>query len=397
MYMNVEKIVEHLDHHSEEFGEDPWAVYGYLRKNCPVKWSDQYGGFWLLTRYEDVQTVAKDDVRFSSADGVTIPIAPQSPMIPIETDPPISLAFRRLLLPLFSQSVIEGIEPAIRKIANSLIDEVMDAGHLDFMDDFGGPIPAIITLRMVGIPEEEWRRFADPVHRAIFKQGFRENPSEEAANQEAFLWIISRSMELVNERRADPTDDIISRLVTGEIEGRSLTDDEIMRILLLIYAGGLDTTTMAIGNALAYLDRHPDRRQQLIENPGLMETAIEEFLRFEAPQQMLARTAKEDVVVGGQEIRAGERLQVCWASANRDPEAFENPDELDFARLPNRHATFGLGAHRCLGSTLARAEFRIALETVLERIPDYKIDWENAVRGESVGIVYGYLHLPAVF
>jgi cytochrome P450 len=395
--VDVVKVTENLDHHSKEFGEDPWAVYEYLRINYPVKWSDAYGGFWMLTSYEDVHAVASDDGRFSSADGVTIPISPLSPMIPIEMDQPQATAFRRLLLPWFSPAAVQRREKEARIIADDLLDAVQDSRRLDLMDDFAGPIPAILTMRLIGIPDDEWRLFAEPTHEAIFREGFDEDPGKEARIYEAFGWMVQRFTELLEERRAKPQDDILTHLVTSEVEGRPLTTEECLKILHLIIAGGVDTTTMAIGNALVYLDRHRDRRRELVEHPELLESAVEEFLRFEAPQQMLARTAKVDCELGGQKIRAGDRLQICWASANRDANAFEKPDEMIFDRSNNRHTTFGVGAHRCLGSHLARIEFRVALERVLQRIPEYEIDWEHAKRGDSVGTVYGYYRLPATF
>jgi cytochrome P450 len=395
--VDVAAIADHLDHHSKEFGEDPWAVYAYLRSTSPVKWSDQHGGFWIITNYEDVHAVASDDARFSSADGVTIPSSSLSPMIPIEMDQPQATMFRRLLLPYFTPAAISKREDEAHSLANKLLDAVSNAGRLDFMDDYAGPIPAIMTLRLLGVPDNEWRRFAEPVHEAIFREGFDADPSKEERILGEFLWMSQRFMELLEERRATPKEDILSHLAFAEVEGRALTVDECLKILFLILFGGVDTTTMAIGNALVYLDRNPDRRQELLKRPELLESAVEEFLRYEAPQQMLARTAKVDCELGGQKISAGDRLQICWASANRDPKAFDRPDELLFDRDANRHTTFGVGAHRCLGSHLARIEFRVALQHVLERIPNYKVDWSNAKRGDSVGTVYGYYKLPATF
>jgi cytochrome P450 len=302
-----------------------------------------------------------------------------------------------MLLPYFTPAAIAKGEAKVHAIADKLLDDVQSQGRLDFMDDYAGPIPAIMTMQLIGTPEEEWRRFSQPFHEMIFREGFDEDPTKQERLLEEILWITQRFNELLEERRARPKGDILTHLTLAEVDGRPLTDDECLKILMLILVGGVDTTTMAIGNALAYLDRNPDRRRELVSRPELLDSAVEEFLRYEAPQQMLARTAKIDCEIGTQKIRAGDRVQICWASANRDPAAFDRPDEVIFDRESNRHTTFGIGAHRCLGSHLARLELRVALEHVLRRIPNYEIDWGHAKRGDSVGTVYGYYKLPASF
>ncbi|HRE02792.1 MAG TPA: cytochrome P450, partial [Ilumatobacteraceae bacterium] len=178
---------------------------------------------------------------------------------------------------------------------------------------------------------------------------------------------------------------------------RPLTDDEVKEMSYLMIQGGFDTTGSAISNALIRLSSDRVARQRLIDEPGLMGSAVEEFLRIEAPQFAMARTANVDVTIGGQEIKAGDKILMVWASANRDKTVFDDPDELRLDRFPNRHMTFGLGAHRCLGSNLARRQIEVALRAVLQRMPDYEIDLDAATRPETIGIAYGMFALPATY
>ena len=211
------------------------------------------------------------------------------------------------------------------------------------------------------------------------------------------LWVRQVIAEAVAERRRHPRDDMITYLVNATVDGRPITDDEVVAMIVLTIQGGFDTTGSAIGNALLYLDADRDARRRLIEDPGLLPRAVEEFLRFEAPQVALARVATRDVVIGGQPIAAGERLLLVWASGNRDEAVFPGGDQVVLDRFPNRHMTFGLGAHRCLGSTLARRQILLALGAVLRRLPDYEIDHDRVERAETIGVAYGSFSLPARF
>jgi cytochrome P450 len=199
------------------------------------------------------------------------------------------------------------------------------------------------------------------------------------------------------ERRSEPRSDVLSALASAQLEGRALRDHEIFGIANLILVGGVETTTNAMGCAFVYLSRHPELRRRLIEQPGLLPGAIEEFLRVFAPVQGLARTAKRDCEIAGQRIRAGERVLLLWASANRDEAEFPAADQVIVDRHPNRHLTFGVGNHRCLGSNLARLEFRIALEQVLRRIPDFRVEEAGLRVQPDVGTTFGYAAIPVRF
>ena len=385
-----------FDHHSPEFAADPWSQLRELRESAPVAFSDAHGGFWVLTRYEDIRRVALDDATFSSADSIVIPPKKHAGQrsIPIETDPPIFYEYRRAMAPMFAPHSIERLDPIIEAFVDRSIDEFIERGEADLVHDLAHPVPAVTTLHKLGLPTDDWRRFAEPLHNTVYLR--QDNPERPAAL--AGLRVIREELvAAVTARRAHPRDDMLTYLIGCEVEGRPLNDTEVVDMASLTLQGGLDTTASAIGSALVFLDRDRDARQRLIDHPELLPSAVEEFLRYEAPQLALARTATRDVEIGGQVIRSGERVLMVWASGNRDPAAFEDADQVLLDRSPNRHMTFGLGAHRCLGSTLARRELLFTLRAVLHRLADYELDPALIVRAETVGVSYGYLSLPAHF
>ena len=393
--MNETRPEVHFDHHSPEFARDPWSVYEQLRQECPVAYSDAYGGFWVISKYEDIRRVALDDHTFSSENSIVIPPKlVQRRALPIESDPPQFHEYRRIMNPLLSPAAVKKLEPAILGFVDQCIDEFIEAGSCDIVHDFADPVPAMTTLQILGLPVEDWRMFAEPLHAIVFHR--QDNPIRQAAVP-LYRHIREVLVEAVAERRRHLREDGISLLMRGKVFGRPISDDEVLDMIELVLSGGLDTTGSAIGNALLYLDEHRDARLTLIEQPELLQHAVEEFLRAEAPQQGLARTATEDCVIGDQQIRKGERVFMLWASGNRDGDAFPEPDRVILDRLPNRHMSFGLGAHRCLGSNVARKDLQLSLRRILERMPDYEIDRDAVVHAETIGVVYGYFSIPMTF
>ncbi|WP_420639523.1 cytochrome P450 [Candidatus Poriferisocius sp.] len=361
-----------------------------------MAYTENYGGFWILSGYTEIKEVAGDDIRFSSAQGLTIPDKANRGQrsIPAEMDPPDFLAFRRILHPMLSPSAVERLTPVIERFAHAAIDEFIESGECDFVHDLADPLPAMTTLYKLGLPVERWKEFSEPLHRAVF---LRQDNPERADVVEHLRAIGEVLYETIAARRESPRDDMISYLLGCSVDGRPVTDDEVKEMAYLVIQGGFDTTGSAISNALIQLHHDRGARRRLIDDPGLMTSAIEEFLRLEAPQLALARTANVDCEIGGHQISAGDKLLLVWASGNRDADVFDNPDELQLDRFPNRHMTFGLGAHRCLGSNLARRQIEIALQAVLQRLPDYEIDLDAATRPQTVGIAYGMYALPARF
>ncbi len=388
--------VVHFDHHSSAFAADPWPELADLRHRCPVARSDRYDGFWVVTRYDDIRRVALDDEAFSSAETILIPPKKnaQQKSIPIEMDPPEFLEYRRLLHPMFSPAATDRLEPVIEYFVHRCIDEFVEHGEVDFVHDLATPLPAMVTLHKLGMPVEDWHRFSEPMHKTVFLR--QDNPAR-AGVLEELAWIAGTIRDTIADRRSVPRDDMITYLVHGHVGGEPVTDHAVQEMVMLTLQGGLDTTGSAISSALIHLDRDRDARQRLIDEPDLLPSAVEEFLRFESPQFALARTATRDVVVGDRQIGQGDRVLLVWASGNRDEEMFDRADEVVLDRSPNRHMAFGLGAHRCLGSNFARRQILLALRAVLRRLPDYSIDHEHLVKAETIGVTYGTFALPARF
>jgi cytochrome P450 len=232
------------------------------------------------------------------------------------------------------------------------------------------------------------------MHKTVFLR--QDNPLRSGV-LEQLKWIAEQITEVIAARRASPRDDMVTYLTRAEIGGEPISDHAVHEMVMLTLQGGLDTTGSAISNALIHLDRDRDLRRRLRDDPSQLPAAVEELLRYEAPQFALARTAKRDVTLGGREVRTGDRLLLVWASGNRDEEVFERPDHVVIDRYSNRHMTFGLGAHRCLGSNLARRQILLALRGVLRRLPEYEIDQERVVRAETIGVTYGTFALPVTF
>jgi cytochrome P450 len=395
-----------FDHHSPEYAKNAADIYKEMRTKCPVAWTEKHGGFWVVSRYEDVAKVSHDDAAFSSRhdlppagtafSGITIPSGPNR-ATPIEMDPPEFFEYRRMLNRRFAPEAIEALKPKMVEFTDYCIDRCIEGGKIDLVLDLANPVPAMMTLEFMGVPVDEWEKYAGPMHTMIYTPPDIANSPERERALQGLIELNQTIFAVIADRKERPRDDFISYLTQARIAGSPISDAELFEILFLVVAGGVDTTTSLIANALEYLDRRPELRQKLVDDRDLMLSASEEFLRYFTPVQALARTATRDVEIGGQKIEKGDRVLMCWASANHDPAAFENPGEIILDRFPNRHTSFGLGIHRCIGSNFARAEFLIVLEKVLKRIPDYRIIREETVKYTTIGVVNGYITMPATF
>lgn len=384
--------VVRFDHHSPEFADDLWEIYDGLRE-ARVAYSETYGGFYVLSRYEDVWDAARDDETFSSDREVVLPATGVGRLIPLNADPPDLQRYRSALFPYFTQRAAEAMAPDIERFTTSTIDAFIEEGRCDLITQLAAPVPAMTTLELMGLPPEDWAILAEPLHDLIAYP--TEDPRHDSAR--AGVWAIrERFAAEVAGRAAEPRDDMVTHLL-GLEGGGTLSRDEVVDLLMMVTIGGFDTTMAAIGSALLYLEQHPDERSRLAADPGLLPAAVEEFLRFEAPVQGFARTVTRDIAIGDCPIAAGETVFLLWGSANRDPEAFGHPDEMDLDRRPNRHLTFGVGGHRCLGAHLARVEMRVVLAEALQRLGDFTILHEQVRWPNSVGILYGRAHIPVTF
>jgi cytochrome P450 len=395
-----DRTATHFDHHSPDYAENSRSINAGLRSKCPVAHTDAHGGFWVISRYDDVVAAAKDDGTFASGHdvngvcplGVTIPPAPL-PMFPIEMDAPDYLPYRRLLNPFFSPAVSKKWEPRVARWVDVCLDQVIEKGTFDLVDDLANPVPSLFTCEFLGLPIEHWRDYAQVQHEIVYTP-----PEEQEAVLVKYMEIAGRVFEFITERRKNPSgDSMIDALVTAEIDGELVPDDMVFSMVNLIMAGGFDTTTAVTVNSLIYLADHPEQRQILLDDPTKIPQACEEFLRYFTPQQGLARTVTQPVSLSGVELQANERVLLSWASANQDESVFDRPNEVIMDRFPNRHTTFGIGIHRCLGSHIARIELTSMVSRVLARMPDYRVDHEGAQRYTSIGIINGWINAPATF
>jgi cytochrome P450 len=392
-----------FDHHSSAFADNWRAVTAELRSQCPVAWTEAHGGYWVVSRYEDVKAVALDDKTFSSdndmagerngGQGTAIPRAPMQ-LIPLEVDGPRFNEYRKLLNPKFSPAAAERWRPFLRQAANAMIDQFCESGECDLVHDLASPVPAMLTMKLLGLPLADWEDVATPFHEISWAV-----PGSEMYQRaiEGIFRVLGRLSEELAKRRGAPADDLLTFLLHSEIEDQPLTEEEILKICFLQLIGGVDTSTGLLSHAFAWLAEHPEEAQRLIDKPELIKRATEEFLRWASPAPALARTVAVETELGGQRLCPGDRLLVSWASANQDAQVFDDADTVNLDRWPNRHQAFGLGAHRCLGSSLGRVQFQEVLQVALRRMPDLKVDLTAAQRYPSLGQVNGYATLPATF
>jgi len=388
-----DRLVVDFDHHSPEFTARHHEILRDLRTRAPMAWTENYGGFWIATGYAEVQQIATDDRRFSSDrnvlpeanGGILIPPVREPgsiPSLPVESDPPLTSDIRRALMPYFSPGAAKSREHLMHSIIDECLDPVLPTGRIDLVSQFAGPAPLRFTFDLMGLARPKWA--AKP------KGGGYESRDE-------MNTVLATLPEAIADRRNNPRDDMITLATQSTFLGKPATDETIVGILTSLVVGGSDTSTSLMANALGWLEQHPGQRQRLIDGPGLIPGAIEEFLRYFPPNLLLGRTILEEVEVGGQLLRRGERVLMAWAAANRDPSQFDEPDEIDFTRGNNRHTTFGVGMHRCLGLHHARMEATLMLTAALERMPDYTIDWSEVKRYEDLSASDGYVNMPATF
>lgn len=396
-----------IDHHSPEFLAARHDRYAELRNTCPVAWNEHYGGYWLVTDYESVAAVARDADTFShrfdleAEDGIAhrgICGVPRSPSIPrqgvSEIDGAAHADLRRVLNPFFTPNEVNRLRTRAEELAASFLDAVVEQGHADLVDDYATPVPAVLTLEMMGMPSDNWRHYAD-----FFHASSKYRPSDPEFRAAAGRWpeMMAELVGFATHRRAEPADDITTALVTCELAGRALDDGEVGNIMWNLVAGGIDTTTSLTAWALYHLGTHPQDRARLLADPTLLPTAIEEFLRCYPPNETLTRTATRDVELGGRQIRRGDVVMVSWVAANHDPDAFDRADEVVLDRAPNKHLAFGGGRHRCIGAHLARMETEVMLQQVLARIPGYVVDEDRFRPAPGNVMMNTVVSLPVTF
>jgi cytochrome P450 len=372
----VESLLTDYDIFEPSFVANPYPGYSEIRESeCPIARTERYEGSWLPTRYEDVVALAQEYEVFTSRGILVMPPPPGQAegayggvaAPPITSDPPDHHWHRRLILPVFAPQAVAKYEQSTRDLCNALIDEFIDKGKADAAADYAQHIPVRVISNMLGVPLDMEEKFTGWV------RGVLENMHDMELRKRSRLAIIEYFLAQVEDRKTNPREnDLISELMNTEVEGKKVPIEYVLGVCNLMLVAGIDTTWSAIGSVMWHMAQHPEHRKQLRENDDLWPTAIEELLRVYAPVTM-ARIVDHDIEFQGCPMKAGDRVLMAFPAANRDPRQFENPDEVILDREHNRHVAFGSGIHRCAGSNLARLEVRIALQTWLERIPEFEL------------------------
>jgi len=372
----VESLLTDYDIFEPSFVANPYPGYSEIRESeCPIARTERYEGSWLPTRYEDVVAIAQEYEVFTSRGILVMPPPPGQAegayggvaAPPITSDPPDHHWHRRLILPVFAPQAVAKYEQSTRDLCNALIDEFIDKGTADAAADYAQHIPVRVISNMLGVPLDMEEQFTGWV------RGVLENMTDMELRKRSRLAIIEYFLAQVEDRKKNPREnDLISELMNTEVEGKKVPIEYVLGVCNLMLVAGIDTTWSAIGSVMWHMAQHPEHRKQLRENDDLWPTAIEELLRVYAPVTM-ARIVDRDIEFQGCPMKAGDRVLMAFPAANRDPRQFENPDEVILDREHNRHVAFGSGIHRCAGSNLARLEVRIALQTWLERIPEFEL------------------------
>ena len=369
---------------------NPYPFYLRLRREAPIYWSEAMGA-WLLTRYRDAEAALRDPRLISgtriAAAVQQLPETVQPEVRALQNhistwmgfiDPPDHTRLRALVSNVFTPRMIRSLRPRIQAIVDELLDRVQDAGRMDVIADFAFPLPAIIIAEMLGLPPADRDQFKQWSNDVMAFLGTGRPQVDVARRAQQGVYALKGYLRSIfNQRRQSPQDDLISALLIVEQEGDRLSEEEMFGMCVFLLVAGHETTLALIGNGLLALLRNPDRKRTLQDDPALIETAVEEFLRYDSPIQHQTRVAGEDFELEGRQIRQGQRVLPMLGAANRDPAQFDDPDRLDIRRQPNPHLAFGYGIHFCLGAPLARLEGQIAIGAILRRMPALQLTTES--------------------
>ncbi|WP_105968012.1 cytochrome P450 [Streptomyces geranii] len=403
------KHTVHFDRHSPEYRDQFTDITHELQSKCPIAWSETHGGHWVASGNREVFELARA-AEFISNDhdvegerrgyqGISIPPPSkdrgQARGGFLEMDPPEQRHYRQALNPYLSPAAISRWIPVIDEVVRAAIDEKIEDGRIDFVDDLANIVPAVLTLAMMGIPLKDWTVYNEPAHASVYTPP--NSPDMKRVAEMARNMGMGLAMAIA-DIRANPRPGLVDALIHADINGSTPPDGELLGVLALLIGGGFDTTTALTAHALEWLGENPAERDRLSrERDTLLDSATEEFLRFYTPAPGDGRTFSADCEIAGTQFKEGERLWLSWAMANRDPSVFPDPDTIHLERPANRHSSFGLGIHRCIGSNVARTVFKRMVTAVFDRMPDYRCDPEGTVHYETIGVIQGMRHLPATF
>lgn len=373
--------------------EQLFDFYAETREH-PISYSTAHGGFWMVSRYQDVMRVLKDTEGFSveKSKGGGLYIPPyEAETVFMEYDNDIRRHYKRMLQRFFTSAAVDGMSDRIAQVTNDALDAVIAQGEFDLVHDLAELVPAKVTLGILGFPTEEWRRFAEPQHMLFYVHpGHPEYDDMLVKDQ----WVRDRVWEIIEERKAEPRDDVASHLLEVK-ESEAITDKDVFIMLHQLILGGLETVGNQISHNLVYLDRDRKARQRLIDHPELIPAAVEELLRLAATVHAMARTVTRDTELGGQHLKVGDRVLVMFAAADRDDREFVDADRFVCPREANRHVAFSFGDHFCMGAWLARKELQTVTAAVLDRMPNYEVDYDRAVQYPVRGLMNGWVTAPA--
>jgi cholest-4-en-3-one 26-monooxygenase len=383
----------------------PHEAFALLRREAPVFWQrdgDEGGGHWAVTRYHDVVNVNREVETFSSGRKGALLLDPPDEMaeqtmrlLMLNMDPPLHTRYRRLVNKGFTPRMVAQLEERIVWRTNQILDKVSERGECDLVTEVSSELPLQVIAELLGVPEDDRHLVFDWSNRMIGRDDSEYASTEEVAQAAAFE-LYAYADALTEAKRADPHEDLLSILTQAEIDGDKLSQLEIDVFFLLLAVAGNETTRNLISHGVLALAEHPDERRRLLENPDLLGSAIEEMLRYASPVMHFRRTAHRDTVIGGQEVKEGEKVVFWHISANRDESVFEDPMRFDITRSPNEHVAFGGGGpHFCLGANLARVEIRVMFQELLRRMPDFEL--AGPVARLRSNFINGIKHLPISF
>lgn len=374
---------------SPEAIANPYPIYQRLRSEAPVYWSNLLGGAWLLTRYTDC-TSATRDPRLAE-------VYTKAFCWMVGLDLPTHNKFRALLHKAFNSGVVEGMRLHIQTLTDELVDTIKDTGRMDVIRDLAYPLPAIVIAEMLGVlpqDRDHFKKWCDDI--ALFLGDGHVTADITQRMERSALELADYLRNVVRQRRQNPQEDIITNLIAVEDRGERLSEELVLGICVSLIWAGHETTKNLIGNGLLALLRHPDQLQKLKDDPSLISSAVEEFLRYESPVQWVSRIVEEDFELHGKQIRKRQRVVIIMGAANRDPAHFHDPDQLDINRQPNPHLAFSGGSHLCPAAALARMEGQIAINTVLRRLPALQLETETLEWLEHSAF-RGLKSLPVIF
>ncbi len=385
---------------------DPYPLYLRLRTEDPVHW-DPYLHAWVVTRYSDVIEVLhrySADRTPSPEQLSTMGLAALNPIAEVMVrqmlflDPPNHTRLRALASAAFTVRRVEALRSHIQEIMDTLLDKVVEKGHIELIDEFASPAPAIVTAELLGVPVEDHGKLKDwSADFAEMLGNFQHNPDRFPRILNSVRSMTEYFRSTMMEQRVKPQDGLVSAMMLAKVDGAQMNEDEIIANLIVTMVGGQETTTNLIGNGMLSLLRNPEALQKLRDDPSLIPSAVEELLRYESPSQHTARLAPADVELGGKKIRKRQAVIAVMGAANRDPERFPDPDKLDLERKDNRHVAFGWAAHFCFGAALARIEGQIAISTLLRRLPNLSLDTTTPLRWRDNLGLRGLTALPIHF